>query len=93
MVAAAHSAPDFGEIPDPRYQKVSITLPAPLLEQVRQRVGTRGLSRFVTVALEREERRIALSEWLADMDDRHGPVPAAVMEEVRREWPADHDRG
>lgn len=72
-----------------RYQKVSITVPEPLLEQVRQRVGERGLSHYVARALEHEERRVALDEWLSDMDREHGPVPHEVMEEVRREWPTD----
>ncbi|MGH3275374.1 MAG: hypothetical protein ACRDNZ_13765 [Streptosporangiaceae bacterium] len=68
------------------YAKVSITLPAGLLERIRGRVGTRGLSGFVAEALEEEDRRAALRSWLADQEAEHGPIPADVLEEVRDEW-------
>jgi len=32
------------------YAKVSVSLPAGLLERIRRRVGTRGLSQYVTRA-------------------------------------------
>lgn len=76
------------DAPTSRYRKVSITLPEPLLERVRERVGQGGLSNFAARALEHEERRLALDEWLADMEAEHGPVPPEVMEEVRRVRPA-----
>ena len=71
------------------YAKVSVSLPAGLLERIRRRVGTRGLSQYVTRALEAEERREALRAWLAGQEAEDGPIPDAVMEEVRRQWLAD----
>ncbi len=68
---------------------MSVTLPAGLLERIRTRVGTRGLSGYVAKALEEEERRAALRAWLADQAVEHRPVPAAVLEEVRQEWLGD----
>lgn len=68
------------------YAKVSVTLPSPLLERIRARVGARGVSRYVAQALEAEERREALRAWLAAQDAEHGPVPAENMDEVRRQW-------
>src|SRR5450755_1541738 len=68
------------------YAKVSVTLPAGLLERIRGRVGARGLSSYVAEALEDEERRSALRAWLAQQDDEYGPVPASLLEEVRNEW-------
>lgn len=68
------------------YAKVSVSLPAPLVERIKQKVGSRGVSRYVAQALEHEERRQALREWLADEDREHGPVPDDVMGEVRRQW-------
>ncbi len=68
------------------YSKVSVSLPAPLLERIRERVGSRGVSRYVAEALEHEERRQALRDWLAEQEREHGPVPDEVLEEVRREW-------
>jgi Arc/MetJ-type ribon-helix-helix transcriptional regulator len=68
------------------YTKVSVSLPGPLVERIKNKVGSRGVSRYVAEALEHEERRQALRDWLADQDDQHGPVPDDVMQEVRRQW-------
>jgi hypothetical protein len=68
------------------YAKVSVTLPSALVERIKARVGPRGVSRYIAEALEAEERREALRAWLASQDVEHGPVPADVMEEVRRQW-------
>jgi predicted DNA binding CopG/RHH family protein len=68
------------------YAKVSVSLPAPLVERIKKKVGSRGVSRYVAEALEHEERRQALRDWLADQDREHGPVPDDVMQEVRRKW-------
>ncbi len=68
------------------YAKVSVTLPAGLLERIRGRVGARGLSSYIAEALEDEERTSALRAWLAEQDDEHGPIPASLLEEVRNEW-------
>ena len=71
------------------YAKVSVTLPAGLLDRIRQRVGTRGLSGYVAHALEEEERREALQAWLTSQDAEFGPVPDDVMAEVRAAWLGD----
>lgn len=71
------------------YAKVSVTIPAGLLERIRRRVGTRGLSGYVAQALEEDERRVALRAWLADQEAEYGPVPAEVLEKVRHEWLGD----
>ena len=68
------------------YAKVSVSLPAPLIERIKKKVGSRGVSRYVAEALEHEEHRQALRDWLADQDREHGPVPDEVMQEVRRQW-------
>jgi len=68
------------------YAKVSVSLPAPLVERIKQKVGSRGVSGYVAQALEHEERREALREWLAGQDRKHGPIPDDVMREVRRQW-------
>jgi Arc/MetJ-type ribon-helix-helix transcriptional regulator len=71
------------------YAKVSVTLPAGLLDRIRQRVGTRGLSSYVAHALEEEERREALQAWLTSQDAEFGPVPDEVIAEVRAQWLRD----
>ena len=68
------------------YAKVSVTLPAGLLERIRGRVGARGLSSYVAEALEDEERRSALRAWLAEQEDEYGAIPSSLLEEVRNEW-------
>lgn len=68
------------------YAKISISLPSPLVERIKNKVGSRGVSRYVAEALEHEERRQALRDWLADQDDQFGPIPDKVMQEVRRQW-------
>jgi hypothetical protein len=71
------------------YAKVSVTLPAGLLDRIRQRVGTRGLSSYVAHALEEEERREALQAWLTSQDAEFGPVSDEVIAEVRAQWLRD----
>lgn len=68
------------------YAKVSLTLPSPLLDRIRSRVGARGVSGYVARALEAEERREALRAWLRAEDAEHGPIPTEVLDQVRREW-------
>jgi hypothetical protein len=68
------------------YAKVSVSLPALLVERIKQKVGTRGLSRYVAEALEHEERRQALRDWLTDQDREYGPISDDVMQDVRRQW-------
>ena len=34
------------------YAKVSVSLPAPLVERIKKKVGSRGVSRYVAQALE-----------------------------------------
>jgi len=73
------------------YAKVSVTLPASLVERIKTRVGARGVSGYVAHALEEEERREALRTWLSQQDAEHGPVSAESMDEVRRQWRGNAD--
>ncbi len=68
------------------YAKISVSLPGALVERIKSKVGSRGVSRYVAEALEHEERLRALRDWLVDQDDQHGPIPDDVMREVRRQW-------
>ena len=67
-------------------EKVSLTLDQALLAEARERVGRRGLSRYVNEALEMWLQRERILGMLEEMDRRSGPVPPEVMEQVRREW-------
>jgi hypothetical protein len=65
------------------YEKVSVTLPRALVESARRRAGERGFSAYVAEGLRMAEHMADLDEFLA----AHQPVPAELMEEVRRAWP------
>lgn len=68
--------------------KVSLTLDEDLVSEARTRVGHRGLSSYLNTALRRQLQHDRLGVLLAEMDAEAGPIPAEVLEEVRREWPA-----
>jgi hypothetical protein len=70
------------------YVKTSVTIPAAVLARARERAGEGGLSRYVSEALEHEERRRALAEYLTAAEHEFGPIPEEALEEVRRAWPA-----
>ena len=70
-----------------RAEKVSVSLPADLSDEVRQRVGQRGFSRFVTAAVRRQIERDDLDALLAEMEAVNGPVPPALLAEVEKLWP------
>jgi post-segregation antitoxin (ccd killing protein) len=73
------------------YAKISVTLPASLVERIKTRVGARGVSSYVAHALEAEERREALRRWLAEQDAEYGSLPRGVLEEVQQQWLGDGD--
>lgn len=75
------------------YSKLSVSLPKPLIEGIRHRVGARGVSRYIAEALEHEERRRALRDWLAGQELEHGPVPEEILSEVRRQWLGEDHAG
>jgi hypothetical protein len=67
--------------------KLSISVPSELAEEVRRRVGARGVSGFVTRAIAHELERQRLGVLLHEMEVELGPVPAAELARVRRRWP------
>jgi Arc/MetJ-type ribon-helix-helix transcriptional regulator len=70
-----------------RAEKVSVSLPGDLSEEVRRRVGRRGFSRFVAAAVRRQIERDDLDALLAEMEAVNGPVPPELLAEVDRLWP------
>ncbi len=66
--------------------KLSISVPTQLANDVKERVGGRGLSGFVARALSRELEREQLKGYLGELDRRLGPVPESLLEETRRAW-------
>lgn len=65
-------------------EKVTLTLDAARLHQLRALVGARSLSAAVDAAVEAHVTRLkhlaAVDDWLADLDRDHGPVPPETLE-------------
>ncbi|MEV6480383.1 hypothetical protein [Streptomyces sp. NPDC051576] len=78
--------------------RVSLSLPEGTAEAIRQRVGKREFSAFITAAVERELRGQILDEYLADYERRRGSVSEQEQERARQifdevfteegQWPA-----
>ncbi len=66
--------------------KVSLSIEEVVLVEVRERVGRRGLSSYVTVALRRQSQHDGIGELLAEMEAESGPIPEDLMEEARQLW-------
>ncbi|MFF1306465.1 hypothetical protein [Streptomyces sp. NPDC058307] len=64
--------------------RVSPSLPEGTAEAIRQRVGKREFSAFLTEAVKRELRGRLLDEYLADYEHRKGPISEQEQERARR---------
>ena len=73
-------------------KKVSLVLDEELLAEARRRVGRRGLSGYVNDALRRRLQRDRLDAFVDELEVEAGPIPEALLEEVRQAWPAPGDR-
>lgn len=63
-------------------EKLSATVEAELLAEVRSRVGPRGLSAFVARALRHELDRVALRDFLDSVADQVGPPDEVLIAEA-----------
>jgi chloramphenicol 3-O-phosphotransferase len=70
-----------------KVRKVSVSMPAELIEAVRGRTGAGGFSRYVAEAVDREIQHDLLGDFLDQLDAEHGPLPEDLLEQARREWP------
>jgi Arc/MetJ-type ribon-helix-helix transcriptional regulator len=64
-------------------RKISVTVDADLVDAVQRRVGERGFSRFVSdaiaAAIDRDEERAELREWLAELEEEDGPADPELV--------------
>jgi hypothetical protein len=67
--------------------KLSVSVPSDLAAAVRRRVGPRGLSGFVARAIAHELEREQLGAFLAELSEKHGPVPRSALARARKAWP------
>lgn len=70
---------------DPTIKK-SVTLRRSLAEEIENRTGPRGFSRFVDQAAEYGLALLKAQEIVTDHERRLGPLSDEVMEEARRAW-------
>jgi hypothetical protein len=69
-------------------RKWSVSVDEALAARVESHVGDRGLSRFVSQAVEHELERDLLQEYLVELDDEFGPLPAGLVDRVDDLWPS-----
>jgi post-segregation antitoxin (ccd killing protein) len=67
--------------------KLSISVPSALVEAIRRRVGPRGVSGFITKAIEHELEREQLETFLRELEEEHGAIPDDVLTSARDAWP------
>lgn len=68
--------------------KWSVSVEESLASRVQSRVGDRGLSGFVSRAVEHELERDLLDDYLQELDDEYGPVAASLVEQIDDVWPS-----
>lgn len=68
--------------------KWSVSVEENLASRVESHVGDRGLSGFVSRAVEHELERDLLDDYLRELDDEYGPVPAGLLEQIDDLWPS-----
>lgn len=67
--------------------KLSVTIPADLAEELRSRAGRGNVSAYVTEALVRQLEHDRLGDLLAELAEVHGPVTDEELARARAEWP------
>lgn len=68
--------------------KWSVSVEADLASRVEAHVGDRGLSGFVSRAVEHELERDLLDDYLQELDHEYGPVPSGLVEQIDELWPS-----
>ncbi len=63
-------------------RKISVTVEEDLVEAVQSRVGTRGVSRFVSAAIRHELEREELADLLAELESELGPADEDLVAEA-----------
>jgi hypothetical protein len=74
--------PQLGKV-----QKVSVSMPAELVDLIRARAGAGGFSRYVTDAAQEQVRLDLLAELSAELEAEFGPVDEDQVKQAMREWP------
>jgi hypothetical protein len=67
--------------------KLSVSIPTDLADELRSRAGRGNVSAYVTQALVRQLEHDRLGDLLAELAEAHGPVTDEELARARAEWP------
>ena len=67
--------------------KLSVTIPTDLADELRSRAGRGNVSAYVTQALVRQLEHDRLGDLLNELAEMHGPVTDEELARARAEWP------
>jgi hypothetical protein len=68
--------------------KKSVTIPGDIIDQVEPRLGSGGLSAYVTRALATQLQIDQLTEYVEVTQRSEGPIPADVLHQMREDLAA-----
>ena len=69
-------------------KKVSVTLDADLVAEIKTEVGERGFSAYLNETVLRRRQHERLRRYLRELDAEFGPVSDEVRHQVEQEWDA-----
>jgi hypothetical protein len=72
-------------------KKISVSLPAELVDEARCQAGKAGLSAFIAAAVEKELRSHKLKEALDWFDKTYGPPTQEDIDWAERAWQEAHN--
>lgn len=67
-------------------KKVSVTLDAELVAEIKTEVGEGGFSAYLNDALRRRRQRERFLALERELAEEFGPISDEVREQVRKEW-------
>lgn len=73
-------------------EKISLTLDKEALDRARSSVGKRGLSSYVSEALQLKLQHDSIRQMLEEMDEEVGPVSEEIRREAEELWPFPEKR-
>ena len=68
-------------------EKVSVTLPAELVEEAKARAGEGGLSRFLAESLEQRIRSLKLLEAVGEFEVQYGALDEKTLKRAKQWLP------
>lgn len=67
-------------------KKVSVTLDADLVAEIKTEVGERGFSAYLNESIRRRRQHERLRQLERELAAEFGPIPDEVRQQARAEW-------